>query len=84
MLFERESVAALRCLEPMVVAVCEIGRGVVGLWEPGVWGGGETKRTRTVLSTDPSLGKSETPFPSVSTEDSRRLRDVRREATQSP
>lgn len=40
--------------------------------------------TRTVLSTLISLGKSATPFPSVSTEDSRCDKDPRRAATQSP
>lgn len=42
-----------------------------------------TKRTRTVFRTAPNLGKSDTPLPRVSTEDSRRVSDVRRDATQS-
>lgn len=41
------------------------------------------ERTRTVLRTEPSLGKSDTPLPRVSTEDSRREREVRSDATQS-
>lgn len=41
------------------------------------------KRTRTVLRTLTSRGKSETPWSRVSTEDSRNLRDVWREDTQS-
>lgn len=44
--------------------------------------GGE-KRTRTVLRMVMRRGKSETPLPRVSTEDSRKLREVRREVTQS-
>lgn len=47
-------------------------------------GGGERGiRTRTVLSTEARRGKSATPLPRVSTDDSRRVSEVRREATQS-
>lgn len=48
-----------------------------------VGSGLEEVLTRTVLRTEPNLGKSDTPLPRVSTEDSRRARDVRRDATQS-
>lgn len=44
---------------------------------------GGTIRTRTVLRTDDRRGKSSTPLPSVLTEDSRKEREVRKEATQS-
>lgn len=39
--------------------------------------------TRTVLRMVMRRGKSDTPFPSVSTDDSRKLRDVWSEVTQS-
>lgn len=44
----------------------------------------KNKRTRTVLRTVDRRGKSDTPVPRVSTEDSRRASEVRSEATQSP
>lgn len=43
----------------------------------------ENALTRTVFSTELNLGKSATPAPSVSTELSRRVSDVRSDATQS-
>lgn len=45
--------------------------------------GGKRARTRTVFKTELNLGKSATPVASVSTELSRRVRDVRSDATQS-
>jgi hypothetical protein len=48
------------------------------------WSGGERELTLVVFSTFMRRGKSETPFPSVFTEDSRKESEDRSDATQSP
>lgn len=56
----------------------------MGIEVLGVRGYEEGARTRTVLSTLTSRGKSATPLPSVDTDDSRKESEVRSAATQSP